>query len=251
MCVFFVRLVVRALCTYGCKQNFADFYLPRAPVNPPFPHPSLCVLFFSSYPQFSLKHKWRLFETSARLNLAQRTSYRFSSLYYKAVKLNELNAWINKRWLKVYLLLFFLQSTPNIYALLTRPVQSRWLDIGQFVSAFIDQDYVEVNKNSKKNETNIQPSWKKRFGQQTTYYMAKKRTFSCGIKAGNPERPILPARVANQDFHLVRSWIQPYNNNYYYYPLVSPTHLSRQQAGGSTRNLSERPERPWGVERSP
>ena len=74
--------------------------------------------------------------------------------------------------------------------------------------------------------------------------MAKKRTFSCGIKAGNPERVKWAARVANQDFHLVRSWIQPYNNNYYYYPLVSPTHLSRQQAGGSTRNLSERPERP-------
>ena len=140
--------------------------------------------------------------------LAQRTSYRFSSLYYKAVKLKELNAWINERWLKVYLLLFFLQSTPEIYALLTgRPVQSRWLDIGQFFCAFIDQDYVEVNKNAKKNETNIQPSWKNRFGQQKTYYMAKKRIFSCGINAGNPERPILPARVANQNFHLARSWI--------------------------------------------
>ena len=38
-------------------------------------------------------------------------------------------------------------------------------------------------------------------------YMAKKRIFSCGINGGNPERPILPARVANQNFHLARSWI--------------------------------------------
>ena len=172
--------------------EWVDFF-----TNPVFKNPGIYIFF-------------KLPKVYERVSpvLAQRTSYRFSSLYYKAVKLKELNAWINERWLKVYLLLFFLQSTPEIYALLTgRPVQSRWLDTGQFFCAFIDQDYVEVNENAKENETNIQPSWKNRFGQQRTYYMAKKRIFSCGINAGNPERPILPARVANQNFHLARSWI--------------------------------------------
>jgi len=126
--------------------------------NPVFKNPGIYIFFYLP----------KVYERVSPV-LEQRTSYRFSSLYYKTVKWKELNAWINERWLKVYLLLFFLQSTPNIYALLTGPVQSRWLDIGQFVSAFIDQDYVEVNKNSKKNETNIQPSWKNRFGQQRTY----------------------------------------------------------------------------------
>ena len=49
-------------------------------------YPSLCffvlflfLFFFSSYPQFSLKHKWQLFEISARLNLA---SVPFSSLHF-------------------------------------------------------------------------------------------------------------------------------------------------------------------------
>ena len=54
----------------------------------------------------------------------------------------------------------------NIYALLTKLVRSRWLDIGQVLfCVFMDRDEVEVHKNAKKNEANIQPSWPNKLGQ--------------------------------------------------------------------------------------
>ena len=41
----------------------------------------------------------------------------------------------------------------NTYALLTKFIQSRWLDIGQVrVCAFIDRDEVVVNKSAKRSE---------------------------------------------------------------------------------------------------
>ena len=41
----------------------------------------------------------------------------------------------------------------NTYALLTKLIQSRWLDIGQVrVCAFIDRDEVVVNKSAKRSE---------------------------------------------------------------------------------------------------
>ena len=92
--VFFVRFVLRALCRCGCRQNFANFYLPPPPSLHHHHHHhfylyrvktsgkykiSLPLFFFSSYPQFSLKHKWQLFEIGARLTLA---SVPFSSLHF-------------------------------------------------------------------------------------------------------------------------------------------------------------------------
>ena len=51
------------------------------------------------------------------------------------------------------------EQDANIYALLTKLVQSRWLDVGQVLfCVFMDRDGVEVHKNAKKNEANIQPS---------------------------------------------------------------------------------------------
>ena len=102
MSFFFVRFVVRALCRCGCTQNFANFYL-RPPSPPRLHHhyhhhhhhhfylytaktsgkntislPLFFFFLFSSYPQFSLKHKWQLYEISARQKLG---SVPFSSLH--------------------------------------------------------------------------------------------------------------------------------------------------------------------------
>ena len=60
---FFACFMVRDLCRRGCRQNY---YLTLPP-----------YFFFCPYPQFSLKHKWQLFEISARLKLV---SVPFSSL---------------------------------------------------------------------------------------------------------------------------------------------------------------------------
>ena len=73
--------MVRALCRCGCRQNFANSYLSPTPFTPSL---SFFVLFlfcffFSSYPQFSLQHKWQLFEISAGLKLALLP---FSSLHF-------------------------------------------------------------------------------------------------------------------------------------------------------------------------
>ena len=80
---FFVHFVVRDLCRCGCRQNFATFYQPPPPPPPLHPIPLffffVCFVSFSSYPQFSLQHKWQLFEISARLKLA---SVPFSSLHF-------------------------------------------------------------------------------------------------------------------------------------------------------------------------
>ena len=71
-------------------------------------------------------------------------------------------------------------------------------------------------KTQERNEANIQPSWTNKLGQQTIYYMAKKRAFTCGTNAGNPERGKMgPARLANQNAGFAsscRSRIQEYNN---------------------------------------
>ena len=46
-----------------------------------------------------------------------------------------------------------------INPLLTKVVWSRWLNIGlALFGVFMDQDKVEVHKNAKKSEANIQPS---------------------------------------------------------------------------------------------
>ena len=46
-----------------------------------------------------------------------------------------------------------------INPLLTKPVHSRWLDIGLVLfCVFMDLDFVSVHKNAKKNLANIQPS---------------------------------------------------------------------------------------------
>ena len=57
-----------------------------------------------------------------------------------------------------------------------------------FLSFFIDQEKVEVNKSAEKNEANIQPYCPNMLGQYRIYYFAKKRTFYRGTNAGNPEQ---------------------------------------------------------------
>ena len=51
---------------------------------------------------------------------------------------------------------------------------------------------------AENKEANIQSFLPNKLGQYKIYYMAKKRTFSCATKAGNP-RAALPARVAKQN----------------------------------------------------
>ena len=49
MSFFFLRFVVRALCRCGCRQNFANFYLPRSlPPSVFFFHPNHNSLFKTS-----------------------------------------------------------------------------------------------------------------------------------------------------------------------------------------------------------
>ena len=88
---------LHALCRCGCRQNFANFYHPPSPF--PFT-PFLCFFFFffSSYPQFSLQHKWQLFKIRARLKLAWLP---FSSLLVTLVTLRKVSqraTWKALRW---------------------------------------------------------------------------------------------------------------------------------------------------------
>ena len=53
-----------------------------------------------------------------------------------------------------------------------------------------------MQKKKKMNVGNIQLSLPNKLGQYRIYYTAKKITFSCGTKAGNPKRA---AQVANQN----------------------------------------------------
>ena len=68
---FFASFVVRGFCRSGCRQNY-HLTTPPSPLPP-----SLPIIFFCPYPQFSLWYMWRLFEISARLKLV---SVPFSSL---------------------------------------------------------------------------------------------------------------------------------------------------------------------------
>ena len=82
----------------------------------------------------------------------------------------------------------------NIDALLTKLVQSKWLDIGQvlFFCVFMDRNEVEVHKNAKKRTRPISSHldrtslvnkgfiiWPKDYTKEFRF---------CGNKAGNPER---------------------------------------------------------------
>ena len=69
---FFASFVVRGFCRSGCRQNY---HLTPPPPSPLLP--SLPIIFFCPYPQFSLWYMWQLFEISARLKLV---SVPFSSL---------------------------------------------------------------------------------------------------------------------------------------------------------------------------
>ena len=70
---------------------------------------------------------------------------------------------------------------------------SRWLDIGQVhFYVFIDWDKVEVNKNAKKNEANIQRSWPKNLG--LCFFAGPTREIP-----REQDGSILPLRVANRN----------------------------------------------------
>ena len=74
----------------------------------------------------------------------------------------------------------------------------------------MDHDEGEVYKNTQK-EDNIHPSWRNKLGQERINFVAKKRTFSCVTNAGNLDRPILPARVANKNTGF--AWYYPLFND--------------------------------------
>ena len=88
-------------------------------------------------------------------------------------------------------------------------MSSRWFDLGQVLfCVFIDRVQVEASKNAKKTQkTNKQNKTKqKKPGQYTAILIeqawsikdllyGQRGTFFCGTNPGNPEWPILPARV--------------------------------------------------------
>ena len=66
-------------------------------------------------------------------------------------------------------------------------MRSRWLDFGQIpLWDFIDRGEGEVYEKAKKNEANTAILTKQAWSIKDLL-MAKKRTFSCGTYAGNPE----------------------------------------------------------------
>ena len=72
-------------------------------------------------------------------------------------------------------------------------MRSRWLDFGQIpLWDFIDRGEGEVYEKAKKNEANTAILTKQAWSIKDLL-MAKKRTFSCGTYAGNPE----PAKWAH------------------------------------------------------
>ena len=75
-------------------------------------------------------------------------------------------------------------------------VRSRRLDIKEVLfCVFIDEDAVEVDKNAKKNEANVQPCWSIRdllYGQKENFLLRNQR----GKSRAHLARP---ARVANKN----------------------------------------------------
>ena len=63
-------------------------------------------------------------------------------------------------------------SSNAINPLYIKLVRSRWLDIKLILfCAFMDQDFIPIRKNAKKNSANIQPSWLNKLGQYTYHIL--------------------------------------------------------------------------------
>ena len=72
------------------------------------------------------------------------------------------------------------------YALLTKREDKK---AGYWPSSFLPLSDSKMTLRSIKTPKRIQLSWPNKLGQKRIYFMAKKRTCSCGTDMGNPEWP--------------------------------------------------------------